>query len=132
MQEGYELHYEWITENLFDGLSSEECKEVLDILDMYSCIKRCYENLEDKTGIDERKTVFNGFDGNNETAQMSYARYFMHDLDRYNELQKEGPHPDYNTHFPTLERYRRKLITLSSFEDKYNMTKDELIQLLES
>ncbi len=40
LQEGYELHYEWITENLFDGLSSEECKEVLDILDMYSCIKK--------------------------------------------------------------------------------------------
>ena len=36
IEDGYQLHYDWITEHLSDGLTSEQCTFVLDVLDMYA------------------------------------------------------------------------------------------------
>ena len=52
---------------------------------------------------------FPGFDGNGETAQMAYARYFIHRLGRYSELAEHGEHTDFNSHFPSLDHYRGML-----------------------
>src|SRR3954468_5735854 len=79
IEHGYELHYDWIAHSIYDkgdALSAEECKEVIQILDMHRALKRSYEALTDKSGIKEYGVKFAGFDGNNETAQMAYARYF--------------------------------------------------------
>ena len=37
-----------------NGLTDEECTEVVHILDMHRALKRSYEALSDKGGIEER------------------------------------------------------------------------------
>jgi len=130
LERGYELHYDWITEYIYDGndvMSSEECKEVIDILDMFSALKRAYEALDDKSGIEEWTVKFSGFDGNNETKQMAYARCFCSlDGGRFTELDRGD---DFNSHSPVLDAYRRMLIEWRNSEDRYHLSEDDLVRI---
>lgn len=50
----------------FDNvMPDEDQKLVIDILDMFSILQDSYNRLEDKTGIEEFKLKFSGFDFNN-------------------------------------------------------------------
>ncbi len=109
LQSGYEMHYPWIVEDFSSGLGKEECSEVLDVLQMYDDLAYSYEALADKDGLREDDVAFPGFDGNNEGAQMDYARYFVVDLGRYGRLRQRALDIGFNAHFPTLAMYRRML-----------------------
>lgn len=127
LEEGYALHYDWIVEGLYDEMSEEECREVLDILDMFSILKRSYDLHKDTIQLEERYVVFSGFDGNNETRQMSYTRYFVVDLDRFHELRGQGD--DFNSHMPSLPRYRRMLREWLNSDNKYELSSKDTIRI---
>lgn len=131
VEQGYSLHYDWITENLREEMSEEECREVLDILDMYRALTFSYRDLDDKSNLPEWKIEFPGFDGNNEPKQMKYTEYFINDLNRFSELRDDSDFPDYNSHSPMLEKYRRMLSKWNEFDQKQNLSKDEIIEILE-
>ena len=133
IEEGYKLHYDWAAEFIRDELSEKDCREVLNILEMFSTIVSSYRKLEDNTEIDESLICFPGFDGNKEeeVKRMSYVKYFIHTLKRYDELKHPGEYPDYNTHWPMLEIYRKMLKKWNSFgEDKSHLAKEQIIELL--
>lgn len=109
LESGYELHYRELTVRFADGLSAEDSREVLDILDMYSDLRFSFGHLKDKTGIEEFEIEFPGFDGNNESERMAYARYFTIELDRFNSLHSGIKKHGLNSHMPTLNIYRRML-----------------------
>ena len=130
LEEGFELEYNWIAQHIYedqDTLSSEECKEVIQILSMFSAIKRTYEALDDKSGIDEWTTKFAGFDGNTETSQLAYARHFCEgDGGRFKDLDRGDA---LNSHAPALDAYRRLLGEWEQSQDKINLSKDDLIRI---
>lgn len=130
LERGYELHYDWITEYIYDGnhvMSSEECKEVIDILDMFSTLNRAYEALDDKSGIEEWTVKFSGFDGNNETKQLAYGRFFCSsDGGRFQDLDRPK---DFNSHSPVLAGYRRMLGEWRRSADKYHLDRDDVIRI---
>src|SRR5690242_1171594 len=73
VEHGYELHYDWILPHIYDGediMTSKECKEILDILDMFRALKDSYQALSDKSAIETHWTAFRGFDGNTEAKQI--------------------------------------------------------------
>jgi uncharacterized protein len=127
---GYALHYEDVFEGLYDGLSEEECKEVLDILSMYRALTFSYQRLDDKTGVEESALHFKGFDGNEETRQYSYAQYFIMDLDRFSELTYGSDHPDFNSHWPMLERYREMLNVWKGYRNNHQLNKEQILTIL--
>ena len=119
LQYGYEYHYSDIFDCLFDEeLSSEGCREVLDILEMYRGIIYSYNNLKrerKQLSLTEDDIRFPGFDGNNEGKQMSYTEYFSKDLGRYDEIEQLS-HGYYNSHWPKtliLPRYTPIAITMA-------------------
>jgi len=131
LERGYELRYPWICESIYgapDTMSSAECQEVLDILQMFSDIHHAWTALEDKTGIDGGMLAFRGFDGNNETKQMGYCR-FLCSLDggRFPELHHG--HDGFNSHSPVLECYRRMLSEWRKATDHPGLTRDELARI---
>lgn len=132
IENGYKLHYSWLTEYFFDEMSEEECSEVLDILEMYRAITLSYNELKDKSGIEENEIRFRGFDGNDETRQFSYANYFIIDLGRYNELRYGAEHPGFNSHCSMLDKYRRMLSEWQKCSDKQNLSNDDIKRILES
>jgi len=132
LEYGFELHYNDIFEILYeDEMTEDECLEVLDILSMYRAITFSYEKLEAKEQkeFDSRDLEFEGFDGNNEIKQYVYARYFINDLDRFQELKK-NEYDDFNSHHETLSEYRRMLRIWNSFDNKNNLSFMKLKELL--
>ena len=132
IEEGYVLHYEWAFEQLFDELSEEECKEVLDVLDMYRAITSSYEKIKDKHTIDSPFLKFKGFDGNNESKLMGYTQYFINVLERYEELKYDQPYADFNSHARMMDNYRRMLDEWKRCKDRFNLSNEELQRILET
>jgi uncharacterized protein YfbU (UPF0304 family) len=107
LEHGYELEYSALTESFLDPMSEDECLEVYDILDMHRQLCVSYDNLADKSGLDENAISFRGFDGNNETTAFVYARFLIGDLGKWTELAGAGDH--LNSHAPVIDGYRRML-----------------------
>lgn len=130
LEDGYALHYQWLTENLSDDLSEEECREVLDILDMYRAITFGLTKLEASDPLRIGYLAkFRGFDGNNEGQLMAYVRYFIMDLGRYDEL-KEGKLPSFNSHMPMLATYQKMLEVWKRFANKFELSRDQIAEIL--
>ena len=108
LEYGFALHYSWLTENLSEGLTAEECKEVLDIMDMYRSITFSWSRLHPDEET-PNNIKFKGFDGNNESSLRSYVQYFIMDLERFDELKYGQSFPSFNSHTRMLERYQNQL-----------------------
>lgn len=139
LKNGFSLHYN----ELFNQISSEEmtndeCKEVLDILDMYSSIIRSFHCLKNNgiqlKELNENDVLFPGFDGNNENKQYLYADFFMYKLDRFKDVQDHLLNGDLNSHQSVLDKYRLQLKKWKSMKDSgknvYQMQETELSELL--
>ena len=129
LEHGYTLHYDWIVEHLYDEMSEDECREVLDILQMYRVI--ITSRQENAQNIPENEVYFLGFDANNESHQLSYARYFTEDLDRFQEVAKSG-NGIHDSHIPMLHKYRRMISLWNQFPNKQSLNEDEIRQLLDT
>ena len=134
---GYELHYQEALEDISEeSLSSDACREVLDILEMFRGITYSYMHIENKNPTLQKDRIrFAGFDGNYETKQMLYCRYFIHDLERYSEIEELcGERFDYNSHCGMLSTYRQMLQTWNQYrrqlDNPYMMTEEQISQLL--
>ena len=134
LQEGYKLHYKWIFEHLYEEMSEEECEEVLDILEMYQAFAWSYMNITGKKEVDDERVKFRGFDGNNESSQLSYTSYFVVELDRFQELLYGKKYSYFNSHMPTLDKYRRMLNVWKDFgtPNKMRLSMEQIEQILEA
>ncbi len=106
----------WKYSGLLGSGSVEEnppvVKEVVDILDMWSCIEHSYDRfteqekmaIEAESGAIGRDVKYEGFDGNNEHEHMNVASFLIKDLERFQTFKDRA---DLNSHFPVLETYRR-------------------------
>lgn len=131
VENGYSLNYSWLVEYFYDEMTEDECREVLDILDMYRAITFSYRKLNDASGIDSLWLKFPGFDGNDESKQFSYVQYFILDLGRFEELKYGSEYPDFNSHMPTLDKYRRMLAHWRALGKSFDLNKAQLSELLE-
>jgi uncharacterized protein len=123
---GYELEYERIIPYIYEnGLSEEECREVTDIMAMFSSLKSSHDALLDKSGIDASRIIFRGFSGNDETSQMAYAQY-LRDKGSFRDITRSG---DLNSHFPALGGYRKMLSEWRNCENPYHLSKDDIIRI---
>ena len=131
LERGYESVYEdRIFRDIFDGLSIEECRFVQVAMGLYWVIQRSYEDLPDKSGIDERDIVFLGFDGNHETEYMAYARYVAEKEGRFPHLKIGSDR--FNSHIPMVDRYRRQIALWKSMDEKPEFTSEEITSILEA
>lgn len=129
LENGYALHYSWLTENISDGLSESECREVLDILDMYRSITFSWERLHDGEALPE-KLKFKGFDGNNESELLGYVQYFVIELKRFEELTYGKEYPYFNSHGSMLDKYRRMLAVWKEYD--FELTDDQIASVVEA
>ena len=90
---------------------------------MFADLKFDFEALADKTGIDAYQVQFFGFSGNEETMQMAYARYCRK---RHGYTNLDGGNDNFNSHIPSLARYRAMLVEWKSLGVKQTYTKEEI------
>ncbi len=134
LEDGYALHYEWMTNQFSDELSVEQCREVLEILDMFRALTfsfaRAEENNHELRNLRRQDIKFRGFDGNNETAHMGYVQYFILDLKRFQELVGEGGFDDFNSHQPMLDTYREMLGVWRQYENRFELSIEQIEKIL--
>lgn len=130
LEKGFTLHYDWMTENLYDELSEEECRFVLDVLNMYRAITFSNNDLPEDEKLDDTEIRFPGFDGNNEGLQLSYTVYFIVRLGRYDELRREGEYTDFNSHAPMMDLYQRMLATWSEMGKPHRLDREKIEAIL--
>jgi uncharacterized protein YfbU (UPF0304 family) len=127
VEDGYALDYDEISRHIYDELTPNDCTEVLDILSMHRALFQSAQALTDEPTI---TISFHGFDGNNETKQMAYTRFYLDELQRFTELTGIAQSSDYNSHYPTLERYRLMLDEWNQCADKNNLTREEIERII--
>jgi uncharacterized protein YfbU (UPF0304 family) len=125
---GYELEYADLTEHIYrDPVPEECCAEVLDILNMFDTLEYSYDQLEDKTGLDEKEVLFEGWGGNYETREMFFAQHFCEGRERFTKL---GRRAWANCHHPTLERYRAMLKEFNALPEPYGLDLEQIKSVL--
>lgn len=130
LENGYSLHYDELFGWLDDGMSKEQCQEIIDILEMYRCLWHSYKKLRDKKGISKKDVRFPGFDAKEEERELNYAEFVMYSLKRYKEFHQRKRLPNHDSYRAMLGQYRAMLSVWKSLGNKKLLTKDEIIQIL--
>jgi len=131
---GYKRNYDDMIEFVSEDVPDSTMNFVWDVLQMYRVFFDSYKALspEDKEGIDVDDIKFQGFDGNNECVYLSYARFILEKMERYEEISRDFKDKDLNSHYPTLNKYSRMLSTWKSIQNnEYKpLTRDQLVQII--
>ena len=101
-------------------------KEVLDILEMWSCIERAYsklsssdkEAIKTKIGVHGESPRFQGFDGNNESEYVGTALFLVNELERFIEFKVRS----LNCHYPSIDMHHRMLSAFEPLRRKFGPT----------
>ena len=78
LEYGFTNNYDFL-ENLSPELSQDDCRLVLQALDLHEAMQTSWAALADKGGIKAQQITYRGFDGNNETQHMSYSQFIVED-----------------------------------------------------
>ena len=134
IENGYELLYRWQAQYIYEGddvMTSEECLEVWDTLDMFDAINRAIERLEKSEYRENWAATFAGYDGNYESKFMAFAAYTVQRLRRfeYVPLRREG---HWNSHSPMRGVYgrMRSIWDRCSPDHRHNLSEAELQEIL--
>lgn len=126
--EGLELEYERLLGAVYDEVfPAASCTEVIDILEMYESMQVSVNSLTNKAGLSD-SVGFPGFDGNNEAAHMTYARFLRED-GRFAHVELQC-RDDLNSHFPTLDRYRAMLKVWKALPNRRSLNATEINSIL--
>ena len=135
-------HYwapKWDLQGLFHDHADDprEVSHVVDVLDTWSFMEEAYEKLspaqkqelEQKAEPFGEHVHFSGFDGNNESSQMSIARFLIEEMDRFSRFKGR----DLNSHHPTYARYSRMAAAFEKIRPTligHGLSVDQLAALL--
>jgi uncharacterized protein YfbU (UPF0304 family) len=107
LRSGYQLFYSELDGSIAegDGLTPEECRFVLDVLDVYGLLTDYRrKNPGDTAVATHRWAIFPGFDGNNETELMGFARFLIVKQGKFAYVDVSK---GFNSHMPTVDKYRK-------------------------
>ena len=131
LDHGYEVFYSMIDEWISEDMPEEEGKFVLDILNIYRVVddvKRVGKNEE----ISEHNySFFRGFDGNNETEYMAFARFLVIEQGKFIEQESYlAKNDNMNSHCPMVHKYKAMVDMWKKLGSKWQLNEHELLQIL--
>ncbi|MEN1680188.1 MAG: YfbU family protein [Planctomycetota bacterium] len=135
VQEGFELHYAEVAEQICkdeDTVSDAQCRFVLDVLSVFDAIDQAVKKHGLPEGVAEHSARFSGFDGNNEHNLMAYAQFYCRG--RCHESRFEsiiGENFEYNSHCPMTDIYDRMLVVWKgvSAESKHDLSVSQVASI---
>ena len=131
VENGYELHYDWIFEHIGEERVDEEMsREILDTLAMFEAIQDAM-GRGDAAEFESVKhfAKFHGYDGNNENAYSAYAEFFCRSNGgRYQHLNIK----EWNAHMPTVDAYRRMVQEYKASADEHRLSSEDVIRICQA
>ena len=133
LQHGYEIFYSMIDEWVSEDMPRSEGKLVLDILSIYRVIEDLKRGGKNKTLSEHNYSYFRGFDGNNETEYMIFARFLIEEQGKFSEQQAYLSKNDgLNSHTEMLNKYRRMIARWESFGEKWQLSESQALEILDA
>ena len=128
VERGYELQMHELNKE-FGCLTEAECREVINIMEMYHAMQESNKMLADqeRTEVDQRRLQFLGFDIACEAQIVHYVRFLVDSEGLYPQFDKADHH--FNSQIPMLEKYRRMLTTWRNCPRQYHLCATELSQI---
>jgi uncharacterized protein YfbU (UPF0304 family) len=96
--------------------------EVREIFAMFRALRRSYDAIPDKSGIEDWRITFDGFDANNDTEQ-EYLRIGRELGVLTRDIRV------FNSHMPRLPGYEMMLQEWRNSRDKENLTKEDILRI---
>ncbi|PGA40090.1 YfbU family protein [Bacillus toyonensis] len=141
---GYTKYYSLATEHFSDEVNQEECKFVVDVLDLYRDLYYSREHSKEaQDTIEEKDVLFKGFDLNDEfeCKYLSFYKFLVKRLGRYEEIKElieSGKIEDYNSHGfgPSMQKLtamiakRNEILNRNEFGRPDDLTTEEIIEIL--
>ncbi|HDR8155557.1 TPA: YfbU family protein [Bacillus cereus] len=142
---GYTRYYSLATEHFSDEVNQEECKFVVDVLDLYRDLYYSREHsAEARDAINENDVLFKGFDLNDEIESKYYSfyKFLVDQLGRYGEIKElieAGKIESYNSHGfgPSMKKLeamiakRNGIINRDDYINRpYDLTVEEITEIL--
>ncbi|OEF25726.1 YfbU family protein [Vibrio splendidus] len=128
VERGYELQMRELNKE-FGCLTEAECREVIDIMEMYHAMQESNKMLaeQERAEVDQRRLQFLGFDIASEAQSVHYVRFLVDSEGLYPQFNKADHH--FNSQMPMLEKYRRMLTTWRNCPRQYHLCATELSQI---
>lgn len=129
LSNGYRARYESLAQHITgDELSEEDTHFVSDVLNMFDALARIGEGGGRKLNI--AGSSFAGFDGNNETELMGYARFLIEKEEKWTYLGIKN----FNSHMPLRPFYSRMLVEFNKIppDRQFHLTYEEGQSIIET
>ena len=128
VERGYELQMRELNKE-FGCLTEAECREIIDIMEMYHAMQESNKMLvdEERKEVDQRRLQFLGFDIASEAQIVHYVRFLTDSEGLYPQFDKADHH--FNSQMPMLDKYRRMLTTWRNCPRQYHLCATELSQI---
>jgi uncharacterized protein YfbU (UPF0304 family) len=127
IERGYGLQMHELTKD-FSELSEENCRTIIDIMEMYHALHISWSNLKDNAALEERRLAFLGFDAATEAHYLGYVRFIVHTEGRYTQFDS-GTH-GFNAQTPMWEKYQRMLTLWQTCPRQYHLSVNEIAQVI--
>ncbi|OON37098.1 hypothetical protein BTJ39_20455 [Izhakiella australiensis] len=128
VERGYGLQMGELERDFGALMSEDACYKVIQTMEMYHALQVSWNNLKEKSGIDERRLNFLGFDAATEGQLLGYVRFLV---------ESEGSYPDFdasqhgfNAQTPMWEKYQRMLSIWQTCPRQYHLSANEIVQVL--
>ena len=131
VREGYTIFYSKVFDPIWEELSYEDCRYVMEVLDLHDALQQSFFKLAEKDGISESDVAFHGFSGNDESHLLCFAGY-LRDTGKWQTLLKDKK--DLDSHFPTTWRYRamlEKWSAIGSIDVRHRLSKEQIKDILD-
>ncbi|CAH0526457.1 YfbU family protein [Vibrio hippocampi] len=128
VERGYELQMREMNKE-FGCLVEDECREIIDIMEMYHAMQESNKMLSetDRKDVDQRRLQFLGFDIATEAQRVHYVRFLVDSEGLYTQFDKADHH--FNSQTPMLDKYRRMLVTWRNCPRQYHLSASEFRQI---
>ncbi|GAD79297.1 YfbU family protein [Vibrio ezurae] len=128
VERGYGLQMRELDKD-FGSISETECREVIDIMEMYHAMQESFNVLQasEQANVDKRRLMFLGFDIATEASLVNYVRFLTESEGLYPQFDKANHH--FNSQMPMLDKYRRMLTTWRNCPRQYHLCATEITQI---
>ncbi|MDE4038529.1 YfbU family protein [Acinetobacter pittii] len=132
LENGYEIFYSLLDQWIDSEMPEDESRFVLNILDLYRAIEDLKRKSKDQRLLDHLYGTFMGFDGNNESEYLGFARFLIEIQGKYQEQKTYFYQNDHlNSHCPMINKYR-KMLELSGQENIWQMDVETALKILDA
>ncbi|PJG81920.1 YfbU family protein [Caviibacterium pharyngocola] len=112
----------------FSDISEEECRTVLDTLEMYHALQVSYNNLGDKSSVTPHRLQFAGYCAVREKKYLNYLRFITGTEGKYQEFMRCEHGCDSQT--PMWDKYSKMLEIWRTCPHEYHLSMAEIQKIL--